>query len=114
MSNLSKPYGYYGGVTCENHYVPPPRPAFTPHPPSIPFTKDLSKIFETQLSGSFLKDFLTQNSGSVVFRLLSTNSNNLSSARVFELNTQNNSSDLLTYDTLSSTVDLTILDGGIF
>jgi hypothetical protein len=33
-TNKSKVYGYYGGVTNENHYVPPPSIPFTPQPAS--------------------------------------------------------------------------------
>ena len=32
MNNKSSIYGYYGGVTEENHYVPPESPNFIPHP----------------------------------------------------------------------------------
>jgi hypothetical protein len=33
--NNSSAYGYYGGVPCAKHYVPPPAPDFVPCPPTL-------------------------------------------------------------------------------
>lgn len=116
MSNLSKAYGYYGGVTKENHYVPPKSPPFIPQPPSIPFTTDILGTLETHASSELLKNFLTDNSGSIVFRRHTTEHESLSSAgvQVFEIATQDNPQDVITYDTTSPVIDLARMDGGTF
>jgi hypothetical protein len=31
-TNKSKVYGYYGGVTNANHYIPPDSPSYIPQP----------------------------------------------------------------------------------
>ena len=116
MSNLSKPYGYYGGVTNNNHYIPPPSAPYIPQPATVPFTKDMLTVVQSYLSSQSLRDFLSDNAGSIVFRKLITDYPVMSSFRAheFEMKTQDNPSDTLTYDTLSSTVNLLLLDGGSF
>jgi hypothetical protein len=117
MKNLSKDYGYYGGVSKANHYVPPPQPDFVPHPPSNALMSNaVLSTLETVIFTDFFKSFLSANAGSIVFRkhIKTDNIPTLSDVRVFELNTQNDVKDTLTYDTMLTGLDLGRMDGGMF
>lgn len=113
MENKSKPYGYYGGVTQQNHYVPPAVPAFTPQPASVPFYRDYRTTLVNLISSvGFTKQFLLDNQNSILVRKLV---NQLSGANFFEINTQSHPNDIIEYDVLSGEdINLLGLDGGTF
>lgn len=115
-SNLSKPYGTYGGVTSQNHYTPPPALDFKPQPKSFPFTKSYREILQNMFvempsAGVTVAEFLTSNEAFIMFRRLVGQSDGLNS---FEINTLERPDDLLIYSALSAvTVNMLDLDGGI-
>lgn len=113
MSNLSKPYGYYGGVTNENHYVPPEVASFEPHPASVPFYGDYrSKMISMLSSIDFVKEFLAVNSGSILLRTLVDEIHGIGT---FDMYTLDQPEDIITYNSnLKTTVDLLEVDAGHF
>lgn len=113
MENRSKPYGYYGGVTQENHYVPPPSAPFVPQPASVPFYKDYrTTLINLVSSVGFNKQFLIDNQNSIMVRKLVEQ---IGGVNHFEINTQGHPNDIIEYDVLSGEdIDLLTLDGGTF
>lgn len=115
-SNLSQPYGFYGGVTQQNHYVPPPALDFQPQPKSVPFTKQYREILQSMFvempsAGVTVAEFLTSNEAFIMFRRIVGQTDGLND---FEINTQERPNDLLIYSALSAVaIDLLKLDGGI-
>jgi hypothetical protein len=113
MENKSKPYGYYGGVTQENHYVPPPVPDFVPQPASVPFYEEYRTTLQSLVSsGPITREFLRDNIDSILVRKLIQQTGGTNH---FEINSQGHPNDLIEYDVLSGAdVDLLLLDGGTF
>lgn len=113
MSNKSKPYGYYGGVTQQNHYVPPPSIPFIPQPASIPFVEDYAqKLEEIRFSVEETQKFFTLNKGSIMRRYLIERTSN---QELYKITTIDNPTDVIIYTTsLSGVEDLLLLDGGEF
>lgn len=113
MTNKSKPFGYYGGVTQENHYVPPPSPSFEPQPASVPFYNDYRTTLQRLVSSvNFTREFLLDNADSIMVRKLVAQ---IGGSSHFEITTQGDPNDLITYDVLSGgDVDLMMMDGGYF
>jgi hypothetical protein len=111
--NKSAPYGYYGGVTQENHYVPPPVADFVPQPASTPFYEDYRlTLIRAITSVGFTEKFLMDNAGSIMFR---TAEGLPYGAQQFTISTPDHPNDKIEYDTLSGDdVDLMLLDGGTF
>jgi hypothetical protein len=113
MSNKSKAYGYYGGVTQQNHYVPPPSPPFTPQPASIPFYENYSTATADLLSSAEMtREFFINNEGIIMRRYLRERT---ATHEVYEITTLDNPNDIILYITeLSGTEDLLLMDGGEF
>jgi hypothetical protein len=113
MENKSKPYGYYGGVTQENHYVPPPSVPFDPQPASVHFYKEYRTTLSNLISSvGFTQQFLIDNQDSIMVRKLVQQ---LEGVNHFEINTQGHPNDIIEYDVLSGVdPDLLTLDGGTF
>jgi hypothetical protein len=111
--NKSAPYGYYGGVTQENHYVPPPAPDFVPQPASTPFYEDYRLTLQRAVTAiGFAEQFLIDNGGSIMYR---TATGLPYGAKEFQISTLDHPNDVIVYDTLSGDdVDLMLLDGGLF
>lgn len=113
MANKSKIYGYYGGVTNQNHYVPPPSQPFTPQPASIPFYENYATATNELLSSAELtRQFFEDNEGSIMRRYLRERT---ATHEVYEITTLENPNDVILYVTeLSGAEDLLIMDGGTF
>ncbi len=110
--NKSDIYGFYGGVSSENQYIPPPSPEFIPHPKSVSFTVEYKNILQQFVSGEnvSVEEFLKSNQGKILFRKIV--SENAGSFR-FEIADQNYPNDIIFYEALSgTTVNLPQLDGG--
>lgn len=116
MTNLSQPYGFYGGVTPQNHYIPPPAPDFIPQPASVTYVNQqrnsLLTLSSAMLSADFtITDYLSSNQELVMFRKLVGKSNGI---HTFEINTLANPNDILFYSALSAvTIDMLNFDGGV-
>ena len=115
MSNKSAPYGYYGGVTNANHYVPPPSTPFTPQPASVPFYENQASVATALLtSAQDTRKFFEDNEGQIMRRRYVGIVDGL---EVYEINTNDNPEDLIIYTTPVSSVnllDITMMDGGYF
>ena len=113
MSNKSKPYGYYGGVTNANHYVPPEVAPFVPCPPSVPFFENQATATAALLSSAeYTREFLEDNEGTIMRRYLVDRTE---TQEFYEIKTLDNPNDVITYVTgLSGAEDLMLMDGGEF
>ena len=113
MANKSKAYGYYGGVTNENHYVPPPSTPFTPQPASVPFYEHYASATTALLSSATqTREFLVSNEGIIMRRYMVAQ---VGDQEYFEIRTNDNPNDVITYVTsLSGGEDLLLMDGGNF
>jgi hypothetical protein len=113
MENKSKIYGGYGGVTKQNHYVPPPCPPFIPQPASIPFCEEYASATSELLSSAqATKQFLMSNEGNIMRRHLVSSTE---TQETYRITTLDNPTDVITYTTtLSGTEDLLKTDGGFF
>lgn len=111
--NKSKFYGYYGGVTNENHYTPPEVPAFVPQPKTVPFYAEYIQLLDEALSSvNFSLEYLLLSADKILIRkeLSSTDT-----TKTFEMRNFANPNDIILYTTpISGTVDLVTLDGGLF
>jgi len=47
--SISAPYGNYGGVSNDAHYVPPVVPDFVPCPPTVVFSTSMKTILVPEL-----------------------------------------------------------------
>ena len=113
MSNKSKAYGYYGGVTQANHYVPPAVAPFVPCPPSVPFFENQATATAALLSSAeYTREFLENNEGTIMRRYMVNRTEN---QEFYEIKTLDNPNDVITYVTgLSGAEDLMLMDGGTF
>lgn len=113
MENKSLPYGGYGGVTQQNHYVPPVAATFVPQPASVPFYRDYRTTLQNLVSSvSFTKQFLVDNQNSILVRKIVEQ---IGGVNHFHINTQEHPNDIIEYDVLSGAdPDLLTLDGGWF
>ena len=115
MRNKSAIYGYYGGVSDSNHYVPPPSAPFTPQPASVPFYENQASVATALLtSAQDTREFFEQNKGTIMRRKFVGIAND---QEVYEINTDDNPDDLIIYTTPVSSVNLlnvSIMDGGFF
>ena len=111
--NKSKPYGYYGGVTNENHYVPPSVPAFVPQPKTVPFYAEYIQMLDEALSSvDFSLEYLALSADKILIRKELSATDEF---RMFEMKTYAHPNDIITYmSPISGMVDLLTLDGGIF
>lgn len=65
--NKSAPYGYYGGVTQQNHYVPPDSPGYVPQPPRLLFTpKDKQILRDAENAAAYVE----ANAPNILLRVL--------------------------------------------
>lgn len=112
-NNKSKVYGYYGGVTKENHYVPPAVPDFIPQPKTVPFYAEYIDLLNQALTSvNFSLDYLLLSADKILLRkeISATNT-----TKTFEMRNFANPNDIITYTSpISGTVDLLTLDGGLF
>lgn len=110
MKNKSAAYGYYGGVTKSQHYIPPGSPNYVPQPSlATNFTQeDRDKI--TQLINQTV--FYAENAPNILLRkVISSLPGNIDS---FVLSTSAKPEDVITYTSHTDEVDLNKVDGGYF
>lgn len=94
--NKSDVYGGYGGVSRQNHYIPPQSPPFDPQPATVHITENqLQEIIEKISTISFQEatTFVAENSGSIVLRNVLIDRGGYKTSVLFS---QDNLSDLLT------------------
>ena len=113
MKNKSEIYGLYGGVTNQNHYVPPPSLPFTPQPASVPFYENLADASAVLLSSAeYTREFFVNNEGSIMRRYLVGQT---ATEEFYEIKTLDNPNDIITYVAeISGGEDLLLRDGGFF
>ena len=110
--NKSSAYGYYGGVTPANHYVPPPVPDFVPQLP-----QDQLNIFnqsDRELLQNLVQQtqFYIENAPHILLRTNTMHlSNNVDS---FMMRTSADPEDVIIYTSEKDTYDLNIVDAGNF
>lgn len=113
MGNKSRAYGLYGGVTNQNHYIPPPSLPFTPQPASVPFYENLANASAMLLSSAEpTRDFFVNNEGIIMRRYLVKQT---ATEEFYEIRTLDNPNDVITYVTaISGAEDLLLINGGTF
>jgi hypothetical protein len=113
MNNNSKVYGTYGGVTKQNHYVPPPSIPFVPQPASVPFYENYSTAVDLLLSSAeATREFFVDNEGTIMRRYLVERTQ---TQEIYKLATLDHPNDVIIYTTnLAGPEDLLLMDGGIF
>jgi hypothetical protein len=113
MANKSQSYGYYGGVTQNNHYVPPPSIPFTPQPASVPFyTEQAISIMSLLSSIKQSEQFFENNEGNIMRRYMVFRTDD---EEFYEINTITDPGDVIIYaTTLSGSENLLLMDGGTF
>lgn len=107
MNNKSKVYGYYGGVTKENLYVPPGSPDFVPQPSRTIFTEADRQALNAAVSSV---SFYTQNAPNIMLRT----SLNAGAAESFTITTSAHPADKIVYNAELDGINLNIMDGGYF
>lgn len=108
-TNKSAVYGYYGGVSNENHYVPPGSPSYVPQPATIPFTTSDKSLMLHLLSTA---DFINQNAPNMLIR---TNTEHLTgNIDTFVISTSGKPEDVIVYTSNTDVIDINVVDGGLF
>jgi hypothetical protein len=110
--NKSAVYGYYGGVSNENHYVPPGSPGFVPQPPKTTFTEKDRQLVEQLIDQTA---FYVENAPNILVRkLVSSIDNNGDNIDSFVMSTSAKPEDVIVYTSDTNTVDLNHVDAGYF
>jgi hypothetical protein len=108
--NKSAAYGYYGGVTNENFYVPPGSPNFVPTPAKQTTFSDEDRQKIEQLIAQTA--FYVQNAPNILTRkLISSLPGNIDS---FVISTSAAPNDTLEYTSDTDVITWNKLDGGFF
>ena len=108
-TNKSKTYGYYGGVTKANHYVPPGSPGFVPQLARSPFTVEDKEKFDQVMSQAA---YIGENAENIMLRAnVSSTPNNIDT---FVISTSSKPEDVIVYTSSTDVVDLNVADGGYF
>jgi len=116
MKNNSLVYGGYGGVTKQNHYVPPPAAPFIPQPKTVPFYESQANLVNSLLSSiQQTKEFYEQNHGDIMYREFVGIADN---QEFYQITTENDLNDIIVYRTPAAsaidTFEVGLLDGGFF
>lgn len=108
--NRSAAYGYYGGVSKAQHYVPPTNMEFVPQP-------NLATAFTNEDRNNLLQllqqtSFYAENAQNILMRkTVSSLSGNIDS---FVISTSGKPEDIITYTSDTDYVDLVPVNGGFF
>lgn len=103
MKNKSSAYGMYGGVTQENHYVPPGAPGYVPQPVKpIMFTEEDRQILQSVQNAAA---FVDANSSNILLR--KTLDSQPGNVDTFMLTTSGKPEDVIIY---ISNNDVVVLD----
>ena len=108
-TNKSKAYGYYGGVSNANHYVPPGSPGFIPQPPRLPFTQQDKEKFDQIMSQAA---YIGDNASNIMVRANTSSTPN--NVDTFVISTSGKPEDVIVYTSDTDVVNLNITDGGYF
>jgi hypothetical protein len=107
--NKSKAYGYYGGVTNANHYVPPGSVGFIPQPATRPFTaEDREKFDQVMSQAAYIRD----NASDIMIRTNTASAPN--NIDTFVISTSGKPEDVIVYTSDTDVVNLNVTDGGYF
>ena len=110
--NQSSIYGCYGGVTQNNHYVPPCSPTFVPQPRRVVFT-EADRLLVQQIAGDIT--FYTEHGPNILLRKLTSSiSNSADNIDTFVLSTSAKPEDEIVYTSDTNKVDLNNVDAGFF
>ena len=110
--NKSSVYGYYGGVTEENHYVPPASQEFIPQPPQVAFTEADRELVQQLVDQT---KFYAENAPDILLRTLASRiPNSGDNIDTFVLSTSANPEDTIVYTSDVNDVNLNRIDGGFF
>ena len=110
--NKSSVYGYYGGLTDANHYVPPAVPDYTPQPPKVSFTEADRALVQQLVDQT---KFYAENAPDILLRTLTSSiPNNGDNIDTFVLSTSANPEDMIVYTSDINDVNLNRIDGGFF
>lgn len=110
--NKSSIYGYYGGVTQQNHYVPPGSPGFVPQPPRVTFTKQ-DKLAVEQLVNQ--TSFYAEHGPDILLRRLDSSiADGVDNIDTFVMSTSAKPEDFIVYTSDTNKVDLNRTDAGFF
>jgi len=109
--SLSAPYGNYGGVSNDAHYVPPTAPSFVPCLPTINLYSNLNISLKNIEE---VKSFVVNTSGNILMRYL--DGVDPEDMKTFVMYTCDNPNDTITYkaSSINFMVDMLHDDGGIF
>lgn len=107
MSNYSKVYGGYGGVTKQNFYVPPGTPGFEPQSARIPFTVDDKENLEEVAANI---GFYAENAPNIMIRT----SVSVGSQETFTISTSANPEDTIVYTADTNGINLNVVEAGYF
>jgi hypothetical protein len=111
--SISEVYGFYGGVSNQNYYVPPASPDFVPKPPnSTSVLSEQDRILLEQINDrvKFYKD----NAPNILLR--SNVSSLPGNVDTFVISTSGKPEDQIVYTSNEDVIDISpgILDGGRF
>ena len=110
--NKSSVYGTYGGVTRENHYVPPGSPGYVPQPARTNFT-EADRLLVQQLINQ--TTFYAENAPDILIRKLASSvPNSADNIDTFVMSTSAKPEDVIIYTSDTNTVDLNQVDAGFF
>lgn len=107
MSNHSKIYGGYGGVSKQNFYAPPGTPGFEPQPAQISFTTADRENLE-EIAANI--GFYAENAPNFMIRT----SVSVGALDTFTITTSANSDDKIMYTTDIEGINLNVISGGYF
>ena len=110
--NKSSIYGCYGGVTQQNHYVPPAIPAFIPQLPRVHFTEE-DRLLVQQLVNQTA--FYAEHGPDILLRRLESSiPNSTDNIDTFVMSTSAKPEDVIVYTSDTNEVDLNHVDAGFF
>ena len=111
--NKSAVYGYYGGVTDTNYYVPPSSPDFVPKPAPILLTDEQQALVNAMLNNA---NFIQNNIPNVLLRAntWSVTSDAPDNIDSFVMTTSGKPEDVIVYTSDTNIVNLNVIDGGYF
>lgn len=107
--NKSSIYGYYGGVSNSNHYIPTTQP-FVPQPSQPHQITEQDRLLLHQLV--LQTEFYSQNAPNILLRTNTVHTS--ANVDTFVIHTSANPEDVIVYTSETDTFELGILNGGAF
>lgn len=101
-NNKSSVYGYYGGVSNEDFYVPPGSPSYVPKPAKKSFTEEDRKLIDMALPSI---EYVMANAPNIMLRVTQHSSAN--NIDTFVITTSGRPEDIIVY---TSNEDRVVLD----